>query len=63
MFQNCSYVLTDSFHGTCFSVIFEKPFVVMRNNGRGGQRFPYLLGTLGLMDYMVESPNQMFMEE
>ena len=59
MFQNCSYVLTDSFHGTCFSVIFEKPFVVMRNNGRGGQRFPYLLGTLGLMDYMVESPNQM----
>lgn len=59
MFCNASFVLTDSFHGTCFSVIFEKSFVVLKNSARGGQRFPYLLGTLGLMDYMVESPEQM----
>ena len=59
LFRNCRFVLTDSFHGSCFSIIFEKTFIVLKNNGRGGQRFPYLLGTMGLLDYMVESPAQM----
>lgn len=26
LFRDASYVVTDSFHGTCFSLIFEKPF-------------------------------------
>lgn len=26
-FQNSDYIITDSFHGTCFSIIFEKQFV------------------------------------
>lgn len=59
MFSNSRFVLTDSFHGSCFSIIFEKPFIVLKNNARGGQRFTHLLGTAGLLDYMVESPVQM----
>lgn len=56
LYKNALYVLTDSFHGTCFSIIFKKKFISMRNNGRGGSRFPFLLGTFGLMDYMIEKP-------
>ncbi len=55
LFKNAGYVITDSFHGMCFSIIFRKPFIVRKNNGRGGSRFPYLLGEFGLMDRMVES--------
>lgn len=29
--QHCRYVITDSFHGTCFSIIFNKPFVTIKN--------------------------------
>jgi exopolysaccharide biosynthesis predicted pyruvyltransferase EpsI len=27
--NNCSVMFTDSFHGTVFSILFEKPFVVL----------------------------------
>ena len=27
LFDHADYVITDSFHATCFSVIFKKPFV------------------------------------
>jgi|GEM_PF-182840 len=56
LFKNAQFVVTDSFHGSCFSIIFRRPFIVMKNNGRGGSRFPYLLGGFGLLDRMVESP-------
>lgn len=29
--RNACYVITDSYHGTCFSVIFEKNFVTVKN--------------------------------
>ena len=28
----------------------------MKNVGRGGARFPFLLGELGLLDRMIEKP-------
>ena len=56
LFNNAGLVLTDSFHGTCFSVIFRKPFISMRNNFRGGKRFTYLLEGLGLADHLIDKP-------
>lgn len=35
-FQNAEYVVTDSFHGACFAIIYNKPFVAYRNTRRGG---------------------------
>ena len=32
LFQNASYVITNSFHGTVFSIIFNKPFYVPVND-------------------------------
>ena len=32
-------VITDSYHGTVFSILFEKPFISFINKGRGNTRF------------------------
>lgn len=40
--MNCKMVITDSFHGTVFSILFNKPFVYMRNERRGNSRIESL---------------------
>jgi coenzyme F420-reducing hydrogenase beta subunit len=52
-FSNAKFVLTDSFHGTCFAIINEKPFVSVGNIKRGNARFESLLENLGLIDRFV----------
>lgn len=47
--RDSDFVITDSFHGTVFSIIFNKPFVVYANEGRGKSRFEAILGQSGLM--------------
>lgn len=42
-FKNAEAVITDSFHGTCFSMIFHKPFISIVNQARGTSRFTSLL--------------------
>lgn len=54
-FANADYVVTDSFHGTVFSIIFNKQFVAIANHERGAGRFLSLLRMLGLEDRLVES--------
>ena len=45
---NSSFVITDSFHGCVFSILFNKPFIVYGNPDRGLARFDSLLGLFGL---------------
>ena len=47
------YVLTDSFHGTVFSILFGKPFAVIANPGRGVDRLQSFLMRLGLADRLI----------
>src|SRR5690606_1697067 len=47
-FYDASFVITDSFHGTVFSIIFNKPFISLINPSRGASRFYSLLTALGL---------------
>ena len=47
------YVITDSFHGTVFSLIFNKQFVVYGNVKRGLSRMQDLLGRVKLTDRLV----------
>lgn len=42
-FSHASYIITDSFHGTVFSIIFEKPFLTFGNAKRGLDRMVSLL--------------------
>lgn len=44
-FQDAKHVITDSFHGLVFSIIFNKPFTLIRNEKRGNARFDSLLKT------------------
>ena len=43
MFRDASFVVTDSFHGTVFSIICGKEFKCIYNEGRGAARFESLL--------------------
>ncbi|MCH5267986.1 MAG: polysaccharide pyruvyl transferase family protein [Lachnospiraceae bacterium] len=46
--SHCQYVISDSFHGTCFSIIFNKPFVTIRN------REKYRFATFEKYDVLAE---------
>lgn len=54
-------VITDSFHGTVFSIIFNKPFISFLNRKRGKGRFDSLKEVFNLenriMDTNVLNPN------
>lgn len=50
---NAKYVITDSFHGTVFSIIFQKQFLTIQNLVRGVDRFKSLLELLGLEDRLI----------
>lgn len=54
-FKNAEFVVTDSFHGTIFSIIFNKPFVVIANRNRGISRFVSLLKMVGLENRLLLS--------
>ncbi len=47
------YVVTDSFHGCVFAILFEKQFSVIVNKQRGQERFYTLLSKFGLLDRIV----------
>lgn len=53
-FNEADYVITDSFHGTVFSILFHKPFISCRlNDGRDG-RADSILTQLGLLSQFIE---------
>ena len=52
-----SFVITDSYHGMIFSIIFSKPFIVYGNAIRGKTRFMSVLNKLGLEDRYIENSN------
>lgn len=54
-FSDAKMVVTDSFHGTVFSIIFNKPFWVIANKERGLTRFTSLLEQFGLADRIITS--------
>ncbi len=51
--HRAAFVITDSFHGTAFSINFHKPFVVLGNEARGNGRFMSLLGMVGLVNRYI----------
>lgn len=53
-FMDAELVITDSFHGTVFSIIFNKPFWVIYNPQRGNTRFDSLLKLFELSDRIID---------
>lgn len=52
-FMDAEYIVTDSFHGTVFSILFNKPFIVIANKERGMARFSSLLRMFGLENRLI----------
>lgn len=53
LFKGADYVVTSSFHGTVFSILYEKNFIVWNDNAAVSERAESLLGSLGLEDRLV----------
>lgn len=51
---NAEHVITDSFHGCVFCIIFNKPFHCYINRKRGADRFISLLKMFGLESRIIE---------
>lgn len=54
-FAEADFVVTDSFHGTVFSIIFNVPFITVVNVGRGADRFTSLINMFDLQDRLITS--------
>ena len=52
-FYTSDFVICDSFHAAVFSIIFNKDFIVLSNEGRGNARFLSLLKLLKLESRLI----------
>ena len=55
--KDSHFVVTDSYHGTIFSILFRKPFVVLENEQRGASRIESILELLNLEDRLLKNGN------
>lgn len=53
------FVVTDSYHGSLFSVQFHKQFLAIANSSRGNDRFLSILSDLGLEGRLIDSGSHM----
>jgi polysaccharide pyruvyl transferase WcaK-like protein len=53
-FDQADFIVTNSFHGTVFCIIFNKPFLTIVNKHRGASRFYSLLSEFKLEDRLVD---------
>ncbi len=59
VFRDAAYVITDSFHGTVFSIIFRNPFISIANKSRGTNRFRSLLNLFQMENRLISSMNEL----
>lgn len=57
-FMDAKFVITDSYHACVFSIIFNKPFIVIGNHERGLSRFSSLLESLSLYQNLILSVDE-----
>lgn len=56
--KNCSYLLTDSHHGTCFGIIYKKPYAAVVNTSRGATRFETVANALDLQNRLFYNASE-----
>lgn len=57
--QNCTYMITDSFHGMCMAILMHRPFIALCNDSRGAARFKSILTLLNLQNRLLDSGEQL----
>lgn len=58
-FYDAQFIVTDSFHGCVFSIIFNKPFIVIEHEISGNARILSLLKIFGLENRLIYSESQL----
>lgn len=53
--NNCDLFITDSFHGICFAIIFNKPFICINKNKVTMERMESLLEMFGIKNRLYDS--------
>lgn len=61
--RECDFFITDSFHGSCFAIIFEKEFMVIGNVYRGIDRFQEILSRLKLESRLIFASNDIRIDD
>lgn len=59
-FMDAEFIVCDSFHGAVFSIIFNKPFLIIGNKMRGMARFDSLLDTFELHNRMIDNIDKIY---
>ena len=62
-YRKADFVITDSFHGTCLAIIFNKPFITFSNYKRGNKRFESLFKWLNISDRLVSNISDIYTNE
>lgn len=62
-YQNAEFIVTDSLHGTCLAIIFNKPFISVINKKRGEKRFISLMNWCGLKERFVYNWGDIYEQE
>jgi hypothetical protein len=57
--RDAEFVITDSFHGAAFSVLFNKEFICIANPSRGLTRMTSLLNTFNLKDRLISESDKL----
>lgn len=58
--NDCKLFVTDSFHGVCFAIMFNKPFVCLRNKKRGDARFEALIKIFDIEKNFISQINEIY---
>lgn len=61
-FRYAHFIVVDSFHAMVFSIIFEKPFIVIGNKRRGMARFESLLDELGIKERLITEDTEDYVD-
>ncbi len=62
-YSDAQFIITDSFHGVCFAIAFNKPFIAIGNYGRGIKRFETLLSKFGLTERLIYDSSNIPLKE
>ena len=62
-YKNADFIITDSFHGTCLAIIFNKPFISIANKQRGEKRFVSLMENLSLSTHLLHDIDDLYKTE
>lgn len=58
--KNCKFLITDSHHGACFGMIYNKDLLTISNSQRGLTRFTHLFDMLEMSEHLIHNPADIY---